>query len=370
MQVQQSKQEIEQEFYDSLYTVSHSLKTVQTYRTAINKLRKFLSDHYQFDEFELKSRIDQGEIDVCQFLRKFVLTMDKEGVKAKGVRTYLSGIKGYLRHLGIKIDSDDFKQLVRLPKVIKTREIPLDKDTIARVLRHVSPKLQTAILIAASSGLRVGEICRLRISDIDFTSTPTKIHVRADATKTRQARETFISAEATHSLKDYLRTSFGWDESSTGEILERYIFGKTTYKGKKPQKLGHNPEAAKLTLQSSLLYYMKKNPELLAKNENGYHSIHFHGFRKFFRTNVGNVCGRDYAEALMGHGFYMDTYYQLPDDKKTQMYLDAEPHLTISDAKAVEGNFKDLRAKYHTLESKMNGIMSYLEKNSIPVPKF
>ena len=115
---------------------------------------------------------------------------------------------------------------------------------------------------------------------------------------------------------------------------------------------------------------MKKNPELLTKNENGYHSIHFHGFRKFFRTNVGNVCGRDYAEALMGHGFYMDTYYQLPDEKKTQMYLDAEPHLTISDTKAVEGNLKDLSAKYQTLESKMNGIMSYLERNSIPIPRF
>ena len=135
MQVLQSKQEIEQEFYDSVYTLSHSFKTVQIYKTAINKLRKFLTNKYQFDEIELKLKIDQGEIDVCQFLRRFVITMDKEGIGAKAVRTYLSGIKGYLRHLSIKIDSDDFKQLVRLPKVIKTREIPLYKETIGRVVR-------------------------------------------------------------------------------------------------------------------------------------------------------------------------------------------------------------------------------------------
>jgi len=125
----------------------------------------------------------------------------QDGSSPKTIRTYLSGIKGYLRQFGIKIDSDDFKQLVRLPRVVKTREIPLDKQVIARVLRNVSPKLQTAILIAVSSRLRVGEIVRLKISDVDFTTNATKIYVRGETTKTRQTRETFISAEAANSLR-------------------------------------------------------------------------------------------------------------------------------------------------------------------------
>jgi hypothetical protein len=40
----------------------------------------------------------------------------------------------------------------------------------------------------------------------------------------------------------------------------------------------------------------------------------------------------------------MNTYYQLPDEKKKQMYLDAEPHLTLSYCK-VEKNLKVLSAK-------------------------
>jgi len=91
-------------------------------------------------------------------------------------------------------------------------------------------------------------------------------------------------------------------------------------------------------------------------------------FRKFFRTTVGNVCGRDYAEALMGHGFYMDTYYQLPDEKKKQMYLDAEPDLTISDFEQVEKNFKVISAKNSQLEEKFNDLLQYLRTNSIEVP--
>ena len=115
---------------------------------------------------------------------------------------------------------------------------------------------------------------------------------------------------------------------------------------------------------------IKTIPELSVNNENGRKAIHFHAFRKFFRTTVGNVCGRDYAEALIGHGFYMDTYYQLPDEKKKEMYLDAEPHLTLSDFKEVEKNLKVLTAKNTHLEEKFNDLLQYLRTNSIEVPNF
>ena len=66
----------------------------------------------------------------------------------------------------------------------------------------------------------------------------------------------------------------------------------------------------------------------------------------------------------------MDTYYQLPEDKKKQMYLDAEPHLTISDTQAVERNLKTLSAKHSQLETKVDDLMQYLRTNSIEVPDF
>ena len=367
MQVLQSLESIEQEFYDSVYSISHSDKTVQTYKTAINKLRKFLDEKYQINEIVLKEKILNEEIDMYRFLRNFIIYLDQNGVKSKGVRTYLSGIKGYLRHLGIRINSDDLKQFIRLPKISRTHEIPLDKEIIRRVLQNVPPKLQTAILVAATSGLRVGELTQLKISDVEFGSNPTKIHVRADIAKGKQARETFISQEATISLKDYLRSNFKWSEP-TGPLFDAYIFGKTTNKGKNPQILGHNPKGAKLTLQTSLLYHLRKNPELLQKNENGYHSIHFHAFRKFFRTMVGNASGRDFAEALMGHQFYMSTYYQLPEDKKQELYLKAEPQLSISDTKSTENNLKVLTEKHEHLEEQFSGLLKYLRVNSIEVP--
>lgn len=70
----------------------------------------------------------------------------------------------------------------------------------------------------------------------------------------------------------------------------------------------------------------------------------------------------------MGHGFYMDTYYQLSQEQRQDMYLQAEPHLTISDFKEVEKNIKKLSMKNSQLEEKFDDLLQYLRTNSIEIP--
>src|SRR3990170_486592 len=150
------------------------------------------------------------------------------------------------------------------------------------------------------------------------------------------------------------------------------IFGRTSFSKTKIQddlKLkSHYVDAAKSLLQTTLENSLKKVPDLCIKNEDGRYTIHFHAFRKFFRTTVGNAVGRDYAEALMGHSFYMDTYYNLPDDKKREMYLEAEPYLTISDFQKVEKNFRNLSSDYGQLKKEFEDLKRYLLTQSIPAP--
>ena len=370
MAQQLTNQSNEEKFLDSVYVISHSIKTVKTYKTALNHFKKFSIEYYTKSDSELCFEIKNKTVDLYEVLRDFVIYLDKQGIKPKGMRGYLSGVKGYLRHQGIRINSDDFKQFVKVPKLIKTREIPLTKDMLLRVLHNSSSKLQTSILVAVSSGLRIGELVQLKLSDIDFQSNPTKITVRGNATKTRQSRETYITSEATSALKDYLTRYFGWTEHDNSHLQNTYIFGPTTKKGRKSKLEGFNVESAKLSLQKSLRVHVRNIPNLDLDNENGYKAIHFHAFRKYFRTTVGNVCGRDYAEALMGHGFYMDTYYQLSEENKIKMYLDVESHLTISDFQHIEKNLQTLSMKYTELETKYNELKQYQSTNSIQVPQF
>jgi integrase len=217
--------------------------------------------------------------------------------------------------------------------------------------------------------MRLGELVQFRLDDIDFTTTPVTIRLRAETTKTRTERDVYLTKEATQSLKDYLQRFFGWNESADNfHLQDKVIFGSPNSNNSKNKQPPHLQ--AESLLQNTLRYHIRKLPQLCIKNGDDRHVIHFHALRKFFRTIVGDTCGRDFAEEMIGHRFYMDTYYQLSTEKRREMYLKAEPFLTVSDYKAVENNMKSLSVKYKNLESKVDDLMSYLRTNSIEVPDF
>jgi len=366
------------DYLSSMYTLSHSYSTVSSYRLSItnkNKtgFREFLKEKYDLDEFELVTKVKNQELDIYKTLNEFVVFLDVKEYKPKSIIGRLSATKGYLRYLGLRINSEDYKQNVRIPRIIRQREVPLTKELILRLLRNLPPKLQTIVLVLTASGMRIGELVQLKLSDIDFETNPTTINIRAETTKTKTERETFLTIEATESLKDYLRRFFGWkDEDQNLHLKDIKIFGRTSIvRNPKRKSIAKQPPhlVTESLLMNTLKNYLKKVPALNIDNANGRKVIHFHAFRKFFRTTVGNNIGRDFAEELIGHGFYMDTYYQLSQEKKRQMYLDAEPYLTMTDSKSIENNFKKLSSKYSSLETKVDDLMQYLRTNSIQVPE-
>ncbi|MEC4849007.1 MAG: tyrosine-type recombinase/integrase [Nitrosarchaeum sp.] len=365
-----------QAFFDSVFIMSHSYSTVSSYRLAISNknntgFRDFLLQRYKINELEFAEQIKQEKFDVYEVMRDYVVFLDKNNYKPKTITSRLAAIKGYLRFLGLKIYTEDCKHIIRVPKNIQEPEVALTKEIILRVLRNAPPRLQTVMLVLSSSGMRIGELVQLKLSDIDFTTTPTTIRLRAQITKTRHARETFITAEATDSLKDYLSRFLKWDEKKDNSHLnDVIIFGRDNFNGRKRKENPKQPDhlIAEGLLMRQLKYYLEKIPDLNKTNTNGIRVIHYHALRKFFRTTVGNVSGRDFAEALIGHQFYMSTYYQLNDEKKKEMYLEVEPYLTISDFKTVEKNIKILSAKNTQLEEKFNDLLQYLRTNKIEVP--
>ena len=368
---EKTPEQMRQGFLESSYVTSHSEFTVKTYNTSINKLRSFLDERYQYNEIQLTKEITNENLNVYEILREYVVYIDKQGYKPRSIRAYLSGAKGYLRYIGVRINSDDFRQIVKIPKAMTNHEKALTKEILIRLLRVCHQKLQTSILVIVSSGLRIGELVQLRLDDIDFTSSPTKIRVRAETTKTRQGRETFITVEATKALKDYLVSYFDWNEKGDNSHMnQKPIFGRTS-KGETydNQKNSGNRWASELSLQQSLRTHVDKIPELNVKNENDRSLIHWHSFRKYFRTTVGNEVNRDFAEALMGHDFYMSTYYNLSEEKKRELYLKAEPELTISDYQEVAKTYAKLSEKHDYLSNKVDGMLDYFKTQGVKVPE-
>ncbi|MGI0046926.1 MAG: tyrosine-type recombinase/integrase [Nitrosotalea sp.] len=359
MQSTESQDQL-QDYLNSVFSLSHSENSVKGYRIAVKHFMRFLELKYGCKVIDLVNSIKDGKLDTYRVISEFVIHLDKSGKKPSTIKGWLAAVKGYLRYLGIKIYSEDCKNTVRIPKIRRQREEPMTKELLVRLLRVLPLKLQVAVLVATASGMRLGEIVQLKVSDIDFSSKPTLVKIRADTTKTREARETCLTEETTKTLKDYLTRYFGWKENVTNDDLcNKVIFGRTSAKSEGSELYNHHRKSsaksnpvfvAENVLSSSLKWHLRKIPEFNKLNENGRRAIHFHAFRKYFRTVVGDAVGRDYAEALMGHHFYLDTYYNLPVDKRRDMYLKAEPYLTISDFVQVEKNLNKIAERQREIQ--------------------
>ena len=358
------------DYTDSIYIQSHSISSVKAYRSAIvgskSGFRIFLKEKYNCDEIQLAHRVQNEELDIYQILSEHVIFLDKKNIKPKTIRLWLSVIKGYLTFIGVEVFSEKCKQLVKLPKVRRFKKEALTKEILVKLLHNVNPKLQTAILVAVSSGMRVGEISGLILSDIEFHSDPIKINIRAETSKSREDRETYISKEAGDVLRDYLQSHYSWREDSKNkELQDLRIFGRTNkIRENKVQRLPTPKEqlTEAVLLQKALIRKIRKVPELNRLARNGRRMIHFHAFREYFYTAVSNVSGSNFAHALMGHHEYLDTYYALSEKQQESLYKKAEPYLTVSDFAKIEKSLENMQNKQTDILEKYDAFERYLRK--------
>ncbi len=367
---EKSAEQMLNDYLDTIYLQSHSASSKKTYRTAIvgkeNGFRIFLKEKYNCDEVQLAFRIQNKEFDVYEILSEYVIFLDKKSIKPKTIRLWLTIVKGYYTYIGIDVFAEKCKQRVKLPKIKRLKKEALTKEILIKLLHNLDPKLQSAVLLALSSGLRVGEITGLTLHDIEFNSEPIKINVRAETSKSGEDRETYISKEASEALRDYLQRFFGWREDSTNKKIQSLrIFGRTNR-----IRTGNNSRLPtpqeQLTnstiLQKALIRAIRKVPELNKLGRNGRRIIHFHAFREFFYTVVSNVSGSDYAHALLGHHEYLDTYYTLSQKEQIRLYKNAETHLTISDFTKIEKNLENIQNKQTDIIEKYDAFERYLRQ--------
>jgi integrase len=395
MQIQSIQDKITR-FLERKFRASRSFSTKNSYGSALRQFMKFLDVQYSFDLEELLKKIEVKEIDPVEVLDNFYSFLsqykreksEKIGYSNHTICDYLTVTKEFLNGEGCKIYNEDIKQRFRLPRRIYVYEKGLTKDTINRIIRLANPKLAAAVLIACSSGMRIGEIVQLRLSDIDFTLDPVTITIRAETTKTQETRITHISSEATSALKDYLsrqnppkqnveypfllqhedrlrRLRERLDENQYNNnglkkmdeknirILELNLKNIT-----KEERYAKSVLSTNHNLEKQLSNLIKNIPELDVKNENGRNNIHFHAFRAWFKTQVTDAHQSDFAEALMGHKSLRLLYYRQNDKVRARTYLDVEHAVTISDAEKIDRNYSDMQKD--NLE--LRGIVDSLSK--------
>jgi len=319
----------------------------------MKKFQEFLSKRHNLGINEVLIQFEEKKLDPIIFLDEFYSFLSsysrkggKVGYSNSAITIGIVAAKEFLNSQGLHIYNEDIKQKFRFPRKERIFEEGLTKEILVRLLHNCSPRLQTAILMCISSGMRIGELVQLRIRDLDFSTNPTTIHLRKETTKTRETRFTHISAEATKSVRDYLKKKFGWSE---GSKIDAYLYMNNRQDYSDPVQYDRSVRSAKSTLVQALWLVANSIPELSMKNENKRNNIHYHAFRAWFKTQVTNAHQSDFAEALMGHKSIKLTYFRQNAKDRLKTYLEVEPALTVSDFSKVEETMDDMKSKIEFL---------------------
>jgi integrase len=198
------------------------------------------------------------------------------------------------------------------------------------------------LLVLGSGGMRAVEALAIRLKDIDFSVSPTKIHVRKEYAKTRVSRDIYISDEGT----DYLKQWIEWKYRDKGDEWTRV---------QEPDDLVFSVYRVKDEADPTCLYYkvIAEFQNLLAivgldeRKEEGKQKrrkITLHSFRRFVKTVISDQTNQDYSEWFLGHS--KSPYYTKKEPDRREIYMTkCMKYLTFLDYTTLEASGKNIEAK-------------------------
>jgi integrase len=263
--------------------------------------------------------------------------------------------RSYFAFYDIDVIPSKFKQRVKMPKSFREDEEPIDAADIRKILLNCNNrKLKAYLLMLASGGMRAVEATAVRLKDIDFSVTPTKIHLRPEFSKTRTARDIYISDEATMFLNQFLEWKYRDKSEAKDEGVTKLqnpddLVFSTFSINEKPNP--HN-------LYNKLLEEFQKVltvSDLDERKENGIHKrrkITLHSFRRFVKTVASQNAGRDWSEWFLGH--IKSPYWVLKEPDRREIYATkVMRYLTFLDYSGLESSQKSIEEKLAAREQEI-----------------
>ncbi len=215
--------------------------------------------------------------------------------------------------------------------------------TIAQGLERI-----TRPVLFTSGGLRAVEGCAIRIKDINFKVNPTMIRIRADYTKTRVARDIYISDETTRYLKQWL----DWKYRERGLNPDDLIFNTFNVESK--------PETLYIKLETEFTKVLKVAGLDDRKEGMRRRKITLHSLRRFVKTVISDEVGGDYSEWFLGHNG--SVYYTKKESERREIYLTkCMKYLTFLDYTALEARGKSIEAKLSEKDLEMQAMKQKYE---------
>ncbi len=248
----------------------------------------------------------------------------------KSIYTALTAIRVFLMENNVELSQKFWKKLrlrTKGNRAVTDDKVPSPNE-LKRILEHTDVKSRAFFLTLLSSGMRIGEICSIKLVDVDLTKTPTTINIRREYTKTGDRRTAFISKEATENLKAWLKHRDVYLKAaiSRAKIFQNYHNRPDSKKADDDRVFPFNTGTAR-----DMWNRMLKNADLNKTDPTTkIHQMHPHVLRKYFRTHMALEIPLDVVEALMGHEAYLtEAYRRYSLEQLMELYLKAEHRISV-----------------------------------------
>jgi integrase len=317
----------------------NSVRTKNIYSFALAHFETFLkySDYKNYDAETILIPIIKKDIDLYILLDNFVEHLSNKRLTAPSIRTFVSGIRSYFEHYDVEISVRKFKNRVTLPKRHKVQAEAIDAEDIRTMLINcTNARLKCFILLLSTTGLRANEALSLTNSDIHFDNDSlTKIHIRAEITKTKTERNIYTTQECSKELRNFLDSKYSrkheWSKYPNHNIF----------------KLQKVDEESKGKLYARLSFHFTRLLDKIGMNQrkDGQHNrrkISFHSFRRFVKSTISDI-DSDYSEYYIGHSG--SSYWTKKEPIKQEKYKQCEKYLTFLDYHTLQTTSKDLESQ-------------------------
>jgi integrase len=311
----------------------------------------FIQEKYELKAERIISSLKDQKINVYELLDDFVSYLaSNTTISSLTIQLYVAAVRSYLEFFDIDIAPSKFRRRVKIPKYYREDEHPIDIHDIRKLLLKCNNRrLKAYLLVLASSGLRPIEACALRIQDVDFSLTPTKVHVRSEYSKTKRSRDVYITEEATHYLNDLIKLKYKEKIPDPSALVFSVYFIKNA-----------NPERIYARIVH-LFQRLLAMCELDQKKENSpRRKITLHSFRRFVKTVISDQVGQDYSEFYLGHS--KSPYYTRKEIDRREIYATkCMKYLTFLDYTTLEARGKSIEAKLQEKDREMNAMKEKYE---------
>ena len=326
----------------------NSLKSKYAYQSGLAHFQKSLRQkHPEYDIETILKPLSTNELNVYVVLDDFVayLVNETRNITSSSINSYITAVRSYLAYYDIDIIPSKFKRKVKVPKTYREDEEPLDATDIRKILLSCNNRrLKTYLLVLASGGMRAVEALAIRLKDIDFTASPTKVHIRKEYSKTKTARDIYISDEATQYLKQWINWKYNNEEQPRIKDDDDLLF--TVYQTKSPSTV----YVKVLTEFEELLSVVGLDQRKEGKQRR--RKITLHSLRRFVKTVISDQTNTDYSEWFLGHN--KSPYYTKKEPERREIYATkCMKYLTFLDYTTLEVTGKNIESKLSEKEKEI-----------------